>query len=758
MSVVENAPDRTPPEAARSVDDTRLLPILSVATLLLSALLLFLIQPMFAKMVLPKLGGAPSVWSVAMVFFQAVLLAGYAYAHLLGRLLGRQRAGLVHLLLLAVTAMTLPIAIAPNWGAPPADGTALWLFGLFAASIGLPFFTLSASAPLLQSWFAASGHREASNPYVLYAASNLGSFAALFAYPVVVEPLLTLKMQASAWSVGFAVFALLVTAVAFVLGRGNGVTGAAPTPQTSIVSATDRLRWIALAAIPSGLVIAVTAHLTTDVAATPFLWVIPLALYLFTFVVVFRDRPWISHATVAWLVPFAVAPLAISLVGAKVFWLTTIALHLVVFTLLTLLCHGELYARRPHPQRLTEFFLCTSFGGVLGGAFAGLLAPKIFSGNYEYPILIALALLALPGMFAGGARRALTKASPWLALAIALAMVWYVTKLQLPASLEFPFKALLILLTACMLFLRQRPVSFAGLAITGLMLTTFWRPGMAPIETARSFFGVHTVVDLSDGSARLLFHGNTMHGAERLRNEDGTPVAGAPEPQSYYYPGGPLAEGIAAARSANDRFKNGFERVAVVGLGTGSLACYLRGEEEWSFFEIDPEVIRIASNPAFFTFLSRCAPKADLVLGDARLTLQASPERYDLIVLDAFSSDGIPVHLLTREAIAGYLSKLTPHGVILVHISNRHLDLAPIMANVAQSQGLIALFKEGHPTGDVMTTLRTASRVVMLARTPEDAGAAAQHWIAMSPDPASALWTDDYSNLLGPMLRAKFGS
>ena len=346
----------------------------------------------------------------------------------------------------------------------------------------------------------------------------------------------------------------------------------------------------------------------------------------------------------------------------------------------------------------------------------------------------------------------------WLALAIALAMVWYVTKLQLPASLEFPFKALLILLTACMLFLRQRPVSFAGLAITGLMLTTFWRPGMAPIETARSFFGVHTVVDLSDGSARLLFHGNTMHGAERLRNEDGTPVAGAPEPQSYYYPGGPLAEGIAAARGANDRFKNGFERVAVVGLGTGSLACYLRGEEEWSFFEIDPEVIRIASNPAFFTFLSRCAPKADLVLGDARLTLQASPERYDLIVLDAFSSDGIPVHLLTREAIAGYLSKLTPHGVILVHISNRHLDLAPIMANVAQSQGLIALFKEGHPTGDVMTTLRTASRVVMLARTAEDAGAAAQHWIAMSPDPASALWTDDYSNLLGPMLRAKFGS
>ena len=529
---------------------------------------------------------------------------------------------------------------------------------------------------------------------------------------------------------------------------------ATPSPETSVISAADRLQWIALAAIPSGLVIAVTGYLTTDVAAAPFLWVIPLALYLFTFVVVFRDRPWISHATVVRLVPFAVAPLAISLVGAKVFWFTTIVLHLVVFALLALLCHGELYARRPHPQRLTEFFLCTSLGGVLGGAFAGLLAPQIFSGNYEYPILIALALLALPGMFAGGARQALMKASPWLAVAIALATVWYVTQLQLPASFELPFRALLVLLAAGMIFLRQRPVSFAGLAIAGLMLTTFWRPGMAPIETARSFFGVHTVVDLADGRARLLFHGNTMHGAERLRNDDGTPVEGAPQPQSYYYPGSPLAEGVAAIRSA----RSSFGRVAVVGLGTGTLACLRRGAENWTFFEIDPEVIRIASNPTLFTFLSRCAPKASLVLGDARLTLHASLDRYDLIVLDAFSSDSIPVHLLTREAIAGYVSKLAPHGVILVHISNRHLDLAPIIANIAQSQGLIALFKEGHPVGDVMTTLRTASRVVMLARTPDDVGKAARHWAAMSPDPASALWTDDYSNLLGPMLRAKLGS
>jgi hypothetical protein len=755
MSLFENTRGRILPGIARGTDDVRLLPLLSAATLFVSALLLFSIQPMFAKMVLPRLGGAPSVWSVAMVFFQAILLAGYAYAHLLGRLFSPQRAALVQLLLIAVTATTLPIAIAPGWGAPPAEGTALWLVGLFAASIGLPFFTLSASAPLLQSWFAASGHPQASNPYVLYAASNLGSFAALFAYPVVVEPLLTLKMQTSIWSIGFAVLALLVVAVTLVIGRGTGAAVAvASSPSASTVSLIDRLRWIALSAIPSGLVIAVTAHLTTDVAAAPFLWVIPLALYLLTFVIVFRDPPWISHATVIRLVPFAVAPLAISLVGDKVFWFTTILLHLAAFTLLTLLCHGELYARRPHPQRLTEFFLCTSFGGVLGGAFAGLLAPQIFSGNYEYPILIALALLALPGMFAGGLRETLMKALPWLVLASALAVIWFATRLQLAASFALPFKALLILLAACMMFQRQRAVAFAGLAITGLVLTTFWRPGLAPVQTARSFFGVHTVVDLADGSARLLYHGDTLHGAERLRNEDGTPVEGLPVPLTYYYPGSPIADGIDAARNA----QGGFGQVAVVGLGTGSLACYRRAGEDWSFFEIDPEVIRIARDPGLFTFLSRCAPQARLVLGDARLTLQAAPDHYDLIVLDAFSSDAIPVHLLTREAIAGYLSKLTPHGVILVHISNRHLDLAPILANVAQAQGLIAFLKQGASAGDVMTTLRSASRLVMLARTLQDAGYAAQNWSRLPPDPASALWTDDYSNILGPMLRMKFGT
>ena len=282
----------------------RLTPLLYAMTLFASALLLFSIQPMFARMVLPKLGGAPAVWSVAMVFFQTVLLAGYAYAHLLNRMLPSRWAAVVHLALLGVTAAMLPIAIAPGWGVPPSEGTALWLFGLFAVSIGLPFFTLSASAPLLQSWFSASGHRQAGNPYVLYAASNLGSFAALFAYPVMVEPFLALKTQTVAWSIGFALLAILLSLVAVLTSRAEPVVARVEAVDDVGASAGERMRWIALSAVPSGLVIAVTAYLTTDIAAAPFLWVLPLAIYLLTFVAVFRERPWIAHANVVRFVPF----------------------------------------------------------------------------------------------------------------------------------------------------------------------------------------------------------------------------------------------------------------------------------------------------------------------------------------------------------------------------------------------------------------------------------------------------------------------
>jgi hypothetical protein len=742
------------PGRGRWAAETRLLPLLYGLTLFVSALLLFSIQPMFAKMVLPKLGGAPAVWSVAMVFFQTVLLAGYAYAHLLNRLLTPRRSAMLHLVLLALTAIALPIAVAPGWSAPPQHGTALWLFGLFAVSIGLPFFTLSATAPLLQSWFAASGHRQAGNPYVLYAASNLGSFAALFAYPIVIEPLLTLKAQAAGWSLGFAACVVLLAGASLCTSDAAPVAAEAPPEDEASSHAIERGRWIALAAVPSGLVIAVTAHLTTDIAAAPFLWVLPLAIYLLTFVAVFRERPWITHANVVWLVPFVVAPLAVSLIGGdKVFWLAMIALNLVAFALLTLMCHGELYGRRPSPQRLTEFYLCTSFGGVIGGAFAGLLAPQIFNGNYEYPILIALALLCMPGFFAGGLRKAASDLWPWLLPSAILALLWYVVRPSFSSALEVPFQVILTALAVAMLFQRHQMSRFFALVVLSFVISGLWRPGIAPVETARSFFGVHRVGEILEGRARLLFHGTTIHGAQQLRHADGSPVSGPPRPLTYYYPEGPLADAIYAARAAHGTLG----RVAVVGLGTGSLACHRKAGEQWTFFEIDPEVIRIARDPRLFTFMSACAADAPVVAGDARLTLEASPDRYDLIVLDAFSSDSIPTHLLTREALAGYLARLSPRGVVVVHISNRHLDLAPVVANVAASHGLVGFLREDDREGDFTTTFELKARIAAMARTADDLGVVAQKWTPLRPDPASALWTDDYSNILGAMLRMKLG-
>ena len=729
----------------------RLAPMLYAATLFLSALLLFAVQPMFTKMVLPRLGGAPTVWSVAMVFFQAALLAGYAYAHLVVRRLPLGLGALVHLGVLAAAAATLPIAVAQGFGAPPTSGIALWLLGLFALSIGLPFAVLSASAPLLQGWFAASGHPHAGNPYVLYAASNLGSFAALIAYPVVIEPLLPLKAQAQLWSGGFAVLAVAIALASLFVAQRPPLVETEAT--TGSVAARDRLAWLALAAIPAGLVIAVTSYITTDVAAAPFLWVVPLALYLLTFVAVFRDRPWIGQQMVARLAPIAVAPLSIGLLGgSKLFWLAMIGLNLVAFVLLALLCHGELYRRRPAPVRLTEFYLWVSLGGVLGGIFAALLAPYVFNRVYEYPILVAAAVLVLPGMFTGGLRRFLGESAPVLAVAGVLVAVQVIFDVRLPALAELPFQVVLVALAVVLLLQRHRPARFFALVVLAFVVTGLWQPGFKRVETARSFFGVHQVVDTTDGHYRLLYHGTTLHGAQRL-DADGKPADAIPEPLTYYYFGGPISEAIDAVRAA----RGGFARVAAVGLGTGSLACHKRGGEDWTFFEIDADVVRIARDPSLFSFISVCAPDVPVVLGDARLTLAASAQRYDLIILDAFSSDAIPVHLLTREALGGYLARLAPGGALLLHISNRHMELGQVVAAVGAADGLVTYLKQDRRPDAVATDFKANALVAALARKPADLGDLPSRpgWREIAPNPGVAAWTDDYSNIFGAILRKK---
>jgi hypothetical protein len=731
----------------------RLAPALFAATLFASALLLFAVQPMFTKMVLPMLGGAPAVWSVAMVFFQAALLIGYAYAHLLARTLTVGQGALTHLVVLAAAAFTLPIGVAHGFEAPPSSGIGLWLVGLFAASIGLPFAVLSANAPLLQSWFAASGHPQARNPYVLYAASNLGSFAALLAYPLALESLLTLRTQAWAWSVGFAGLAILIAAAAMIAVRGDGMVIHAAAAQRP--SWRDRAVWAALAAIPAGLVIAVTAHISTDIAAAPLLWVLPLALYLLTFVAVFREKPWFSHNLVIKIVPFVVAPLAITLLGGdREYWLASIALNLLALFVLALACHGEVYARRPAPALLTEFYLWTSFGGVVGGIFAGLAAPHLFNTTYEYPILVTAALLALPGALHGPVRDFLWRISPAIAVALLAGFLYAVIGFRVPGGLGLTLQVVLVTLVGLMLLQRRDPARFAALAVCAFIITGLWQPGLRLIEQTRSFFGVHRVVEKIIGTHRMLVHGNTIHGAERVRETDGTPVTGRPEPLTYYYFGGPISEVTAAARAA----AGPLNKVAVVGLGAGSMACHRKDGETWTFFEIDPEVVRLARDPNVFRFLSSCAPDAPVVLGDARLTLAASPQQFDLIVLDAFSSDAIPTHLLTREALRGYLAHLAPHGMLLIHISNRHLELAKVVAAVGATEGLVTLVKTDRNHTDFTADLRAAAMVAVLARSQADFGnlLGAEGWEKTEPG-AVAPWSDDYSDIIGAMLRKKLG-
>jgi hypothetical protein len=726
---------------------TQVAPLLFAATLFVSAFLLFSIQPMFTKMVLPLLGGAPTVWSIALVFFQATLLGGYAYAHLIVRRIPLGIGALIHFGTLAAAAMMLPIRAASSFGSPPTDNIAFWLIGLFAVSIGLPFAVLATTAPLLQRWFSASGHSRASNPYVLYAASNLGSFAGLFAYPTLIEPFVPLHAQAWMWSAGFAAFALLVATAGLFIARHARPLATASEPAR--VPTRDRLFWMALAAIPTGLVIAVTSYIATDLASAPFLWVLPLALYLLTFVATFRERPWLSHSTVARLVPFAVAPLSVGLLGGqRPYWLALVAINLAAFVLLALLCHGELYRRRPTSAHLTEFYLWTSLGGALGGMFAAIVAQHLFTQVYEYPILIVAALLAFPGVSQGGPRRLIVQTGPVLMLAALAVVARLGFGVRLPATAELAFQILLVALVAIMLLQRERSARLIALVALGFLLTGLWQPGFNRVAAARSFFGVNQVIETTDGRFRLLYHGTTLHGAERIADATADVV---PEPLKYYYRGGPISEGIDAVR----RLQGSLRRVAVVGLGTGALACYRHRGEAWTFYEIDSAVVRIARDPDFFTFISGCAPDLPVVVGDARLTLAASTEKYNLIILDAFSSDTIPVHLLTREAVAGYLKHLAEGGVILMHISNRYMELADTVAAVGTAEGLAAIVKVDDRPQASPPDYKMTAEVVALARRPEDVGNLRDRpgWHPLRAETDVQAWTDDYSNIFGAIIR-----
>jgi hypothetical protein len=731
------------------------------AAVFLSAALLFGVQPMFTRMVLPQLGGSPSVWSVAMVFFQSMLLAGYAYAHVLASLRNRYAAVGIHLVLLLAAALTLPLAIAHGWGNPPGTAAApFWLLGLFAVSIGLPFFALAANNPLLQTWFVRTRHHDAHDPYFLYAASNIGSFLALLSYPVLFEPVFTLQAQSRLWSIGFVLLIVLIAACGLLMLRTpirsiRTVEGNRPRPSWPTIG-----RWVFIAAVPSGLLVAVTAYISTDVAAAPLLWVIPLSLYLLTWVLVFQRRQLIPHRIALLLQPFAIAGIvALVVFSIRLGLFLNLAGHLLAFFVITLACHGELARTRPASQHLTTFYVALSFGGMVGGLFSGLIAPYAFSWVAEYPILAVLAVLCRP--FGGHIRRFPFPApfgevvNDWFwPVAVAIAVfLFYLSYDGFRFDETDPLLTIIVLAlsAASLALMRDPPKSAFAIA---LAFATIWLFPVdeTNIETLRSFFGVHKIYESDDGRFRVLKNGSTIHGAQRIETEDGEPTTGRPQPITYYHDKSAMNRAIEAVRTR----KGAPLRVAVIGLGSGSLACRIGPDETWRFFEIDPTIIAIARDPERFSFLSSCAPSLPIILGDARLTFAQEPDHaYDLIIVDAYSSDAIPVHLATAEAMTIYKSKLAPQGVVVMHISNRHLELRSVIEGIAAANGLKTWIwsRDQEETDDANYIF--SSDVAISAGNENDIGALAHDtfWVLTPPNPKVRTWTDDYSNIAGAVWR-----
>jgi hypothetical protein len=751
MSTFQQSAMRPHPFAAGLT--SAILPLFT-ATIFLSALLLFSVEPMFTKMALPLLGGSPSVWSVAMVFFQTLMLAGYSYAYALMRWAPPRLGVIVHIVVLTASFAFLPIV--PHFAnAPPgAANPTLWLILVFGASVGLPFFALSAQGPMLQSWFARAGHSQSSDPYFLYAASNAGSCIALLAYPFLVEPLLGLSAQSALVTILFVVMAALV-----VLSSVAGLRGAAVSPVERAASETTRLSakpigarqvlvWVARSFVPSGLLVSVTAHISTDIASAPLLWVLPMGLYLLTFVLAFRSRCFASDATLGVLAAWSGA-MALMTLGMASGSMIGLAVHLTAFFCIAMMCHRMLYRSRPDAGALTLFYFSMSLGGALGGLFAGLIAPLIFSVVAEYPLLIVAALACRPGAL--GLLRA-TSPRAVLSLFGAIAAIFLAAHaaLAVTGSPEIATRIAFggLGATAFLIWRRAGALLIVALAMA-LQLT--WLPGFEKgIENYRSFFGVNRVKETGDGQFRVLIHGTTLHGAIRIRNADGSPFIGRPIPATYYHPNGPLGETIAAARTTHD----GLRHIAVIGLGAGALACDTRAGEPATFYEIDPVVVRLASDASRFRYLADCAPGAKIIIGDARLTLASQSQTSDVMIIDAFSSDAIPVHLLTTEAIALYMSKLDEHGLLALHISNNHMEFASLIARSAADLGLLAYVRRDTNVSPRDPDMRTASAVIVLARREADFGPLLRdnEWRKTLPDPAVGAWTDDRSSILAAIV------
>ena len=729
---------------------------LFLLTILTGSFLLFLVQPMIARMALPRLGGAPAVWNSAMLVYQALLLGGYAYAHWLAREPVRKQAT-IHFALFTFALLWLPIGLASLY--PPANGSPIfWVPWLLIASIGPLFFVVAAQAPLMQRWYGLAGNR--GEPYSLYAASNFGSFAGLIAYPLIVEPFTSLAEQRWIWSGIYLLLMLGVLACGYRIWRLSGQWQHAEPVETEAapsISWRRRLYWIALAVVPSGLMLSTTSHLSTDLMAMPLIWVIPLGIYLLSFSIAFAENQRFAN-----FVSLA-APAVLLITGTLIFWvwgqaaINGLAASISLLFFVAVALHHEMYRTRPSPSQLTSFYLMMSVGGVIGGFFCAIVAPLLFDWTWEHPILILLAAALIPQTrylaLGGESTLGRTGANLFTFALAGLALVAGVYA-GLKGGIEADTQKIVLLCVIAVLALVivGHRIAFAVAMFALMFANGGWMNVQQSFagERWRSYFGTYSVRTTDGGSARWLMHGTTMHGMQLL-NDPTRPI-------SYY----PDTSGVGIALTKAPQLYGPDASIGVVGLGTGTLSCYARPGQSWQFFEIDPLVIKIAREKKIFSFLELCAPDVPVTLGDARLTLADVPAgKFDILALDAFSSDSIPLHLLTREAFQTYRRALGPDGLLLVHISNRYIDLNPVVAAEAKRNGWYAALRHDSPTDALINKGSRGSQWIALS--PDAAKLAqltgkvdavksryydADQWVTLKPAGKTRPWTDDYASVL----------
>ena len=733
-------------------------PIYSV-TLLLSAVLLFTVQPMFSKMVLPLLGGTSQVWTTAMLFFQLCLLGGYAYAHGTTRYLSIKYQAILHLVLLAIFVVVLPFAIPDGWTPPENKNPTFWQLSLMAITVGGPFFVVSGCAPMLQRWFSVTPHKDAHDPYFLYGASNLGSMSALLAYPVVIEPLLSLSKQTQFWMYGYVILiASIFVCFLLIWNKSNTQALKAATNQAndnaSPITSSLRLKWITLAFIPSSLMLGVTTFVTTDIASVPLLWVIPLALYIGTFILVFARKPLFRPEHLTLTSGLGVIALVMVMILIKEMYLypaLLVSIHMLVFFIVALTCHTDLARSRPSAQHLTEFYLIMSFGGALGGIFNAIIAPNAFVLPVEYAIALGLAMFmryANDSTQNISALKIYWKENGVTSLIKNNAVLSYLAiLLAIPALLIADNQELVLMLAAAivilLLFLLRTRWGFAVaiapiLLISPISLPLTFLMSTDTLHQSRNFYGILKIIETED--ERLLLHGTTNHGAQPVKEEFKL------QRLSYYTENSPFTDPFTLIET-----KAGPQKIGIIGLGVGVMACYTHPERHFDFFEIDKDVADIAENTEYFTYLSDCGSEYEIILGDGRLKIDEKPDGYyDLITIDAFSSDNIPVHLLTKEAVQLYLDKIKPDGVVAFHISNNYIDLEPVLAKIGESLGMTAYARltNASPVGNTGIDSYPAHMAALTRNKDYMAMLEEIGWTKAMTRENVSLWTDQFSNIV----------